>query len=522
MLNTTALSLTLTLALLGATACSSHSATQKLPQSQMPANIVRPEIPRVWDDQVLASLEVPLANAPYSPVHVSSDYYYRIPVRAIYRTYPVYAPGKEPPGYIDQLKQQEPQVALEFSTLNTEEDWIRAGELVFDTPILLGRLGTGDPSVLYVREPAWFEATRPPLAKDGTIPFYRYVVAEKGKVEIGILACAMCHTRVMPDGAIIKGAQGNFPFDRALAWDISSQVDQSEPARGLERHLFTVPWLSADLQEQFANRSSAEMAAAHAAIPPGVLARHRSTPYYPVQVPDLIGVKDRHYLDRTGLQLHRSIADLMRYAALNQGGDDLAHFGDLVPAAEDFRTLPDPSTQSRYSDEQLYALALYVYSLQPPANPNKFDETAARGQEIFKREKCVMCHTPPLYTNNQLTPVKGFKVPEEHRAKYDVFPLSVGTDPNLSLQTRRGTGYYKVPSLRGVWYRGPFEHSGSVATLEDWFDPRRRRNDYVPTGFVGVGLNGVALKNRAVIGHPFGLKLPAEERRALIAFLRTL
>jgi len=36
--------------------------------------------------------------------------------------------------------------------------------------------------------------------------------------------------------------------------------------------------------------------------------------------------------------------------------------------------------------------------------------------------------------------------------------------------TRKGTGYYKVPSLRGLWYRGPYEHDGSVATLEDWFD----------------------------------------------------
>ncbi len=35
---------------------------------------------------------------------------------------------------------------------------------------------------------------------------------------------------------------------------------------------------------------------------------------------------------------------------------------------------------------------------------------------------------------------------------------SVGTDPFLALKTRRGTGYYKVPSLKGVWYRGPFEH----------------------------------------------------------------
>jgi hypothetical protein len=520
MQKTTALPLGLTLvALLGSIACSGRPAAQKLQNS---AGIVRPEIPRVWDDAALASLEVPLANTRYSPVHVPSDYYYRIPIRTIYRTYPVYAPGQEPSGYLEELKQKEPEVVFDPSTLKTEADWIKAGEAVFDTPIGVGRLGPGNSSVLYVRDPAWLAQTRPPLAKDGTIPFYRYVVTEKGRVEVGILSCAMCHTRVMPDGTIIKGAQGNFPFDRELAYDLTSQPDQLEPARGLERHLFTVPWLRADLQEQFAHRSIAEMAAAHATIPPGALARHRATPYYPVQVPDLIGVKDRHYLDRTGLQLHRSIADLMRYAALNQGTDDLAHFGDLVPAADDFRTLPDPSTQMRYSDEQLYALALYVYSLQPPANPNKFDETAARGQEIFKREKCVMCHTPPLYTNNQLTPVKGFKVPEEHRTKYDVFPISVGTDPSLSLQTRRGTGYYKVPSLRGVWYRGPFEHSGSVATLEDWFDPRRHRNDYVPTGFVGVGPNGVALKNRAVIGHPFGLKLSAEDRHALIAFLRTL
>ena len=38
------------------------------------------------------------------------------------------------------------------------------------------------------------------------------------------------------------------------------------------------------------------------------------------------------------------------------------------------------------------------------------------------------------------------------------------------MQAMRGTGYYKVPSLKGVWYRGPFEHNASIATLEDWFD----------------------------------------------------
>jgi hypothetical protein len=263
--------------------------------------------------------------------------------------------------------------------------------------------------------------------------------------------------------------------------------------------------------------SAEELGATHMAIPPGVLSRHRTSLFQPVQVPDLIGVRDRKYLDRTGLQLHHSIVDMMRYGALNQGADNLASFAGFIPDGDDFKTLPDPAKLDRYSDEQLFALSLYIYSLQPPPNPNKFDATAARGQKIFQREGCAGCHTPPLYTNNKLTPVEGFRVPEEHLRKYDILPVSVGTDPTLTLKTRRGTGYYKVPSLKGVWYRGPFEHNGSVATLEDWFDPRRVRDDYVPTGFKGLGV-----KMRAVKGHEFGLQLSATDKRALIAFLKTL
>ena len=131
---------------------------------------------------------------------------------------------------------------------------------------------------------------------------------------------------------------------------------------------------------------------------------------------------------------------------------------------------------------------------------------AARGQKVFKQEGCAVCHRPPLYTNNRLTPADGFVVPEDHRQKYDILPLSVGTDPSLALKTRRGTGYYKVPSLKGVWYRGPFEHNGSVATLEDWFDPRRLYDDYTPTGFRGAGV-----QMRAVKGHPYELKLSAAD-----------
>ncbi len=135
----------------------------------------------------------------------------------------------------------------------------------------------------------------------------------------------------------------------------------------------------------------------------------------------------------------------------------------------------------------------------------------------FERQGCAACHPPPLYTNNKLIPADGFKVPDDHSARFDILRMTIGVDSNLTLKTRRGTGYYKVPSLKGVWYRGPFEHNGSVATLEDWFDPRRLRDDYVPTGFKGYGV-----KTRAVKGHEFGMNLSAKDKNELIAFLKTL
>ena len=101
-------------------------------------------------------------------------------------------------------------------------------------------------------------------------------------------------------------------------------------------------------------------------------------------------------IDRTGLQQHRSVVDVMRFAALNQSADGLASLNGFIPAdLPEFKKLPDPSDPvkvgGRYSDEQLYALALYVYSLQPPPNPSKLDALAARGQKVFECEGCAMC-----------------------------------------------------------------------------------------------------------------------------------
>lgn len=487
-----------------------------------------PDIPKTWDQEALATLEVPLAEPSASPKPVPFEFYYAMPVRPVYKSYPVYAPGHEPPGYMNWLKQQEPEViwaedakdkAERTPPLRTAADWIKAGEIIFDAPIFYDAVVT----TAQVQDPAWYKAVAPQLAKDGVLPYVRYVIREKAKVELGNNACASCHIRVMPDGTIIKGGQGNFPFDRSIGFRIrKSSAESKDKQKFLEdlRHgvkeLTDTPWLDPDPNARVDQMSIDEIAAAFEAVPPGVAVRHGTSIFFPTQIPDLIGLKDRKYFDHTGLVRHRSVGDLMRYAALNNEIDFYSSFKGFVPSGADFRKLPDPKTLDRYSDTQLYALGLYIYSLKPPLNPNKFDDLAARGQKVFEGAGCVMCHTPPLYTSNKLTPAQGFSVPSAHLAKYDILNLTVGTDSNLALKTRRGTGYYKVPSLKGVWYRGPFEHNGSVATLEDWFNPLRSREDYAPTGFVGYGS-----RTRAVRGHPFGLDLSADDRKSLIAFLRT-
>ena len=128
-----------------------------------------------------------------------------------------------------------------------------------------------------------------------------------------------------------------------------------------------------------------------------------------------------------------------------------------------------------------------------------------------------MPYVPPLYTSNKLTLAKGFTPPTDVPQTLDILAMSVGTDPSLALRTRKGTGYYKVPSLKGVWYRGHYLHDGSVASLEEMFDPDRLSETHVPGGFTPP-----QKRQRAIKGHEFGLKLPAAERQQLIAFLRTL
>ena len=472
------------------------------------------DVPRTWDEEAILSMHLPVAATGKKAVPVSASFYKRMPVLQIFRSYPVYHPDHEPDGYQARLARLDPEIVFKTQPIRTEQDWLRAGRHVFEAPI--AHIPAPVARELLLENPEWWDFVMPPLTEEGALPFVTWSVRKKGKVEFGFNSCATCHTRIMPDGSVVLGAQGNFRFDAAAAflWHAGERL---EFARQLMHELYGMPEVEGLEAIDFTSLTLDEIVELQSHTPAGVFPRHGTNPLSPVQIPDLIGVRERRYLDRTGLVQHRGTADLMRYAALNQGAEKLSDYDGFVPSAGSNGELPAPESLFRYSDAQLYALAQFVYSLEPPTNPNPFDDLAKKGQKVFAAEGCAKCHKPPLYTNNRLVAVPGFDVPAEHRELYDIMRQRIGTDPTLSLTTRRGTGYYKVPSLLGVWYRGPFTHDGSIATLEDWFDPERLENDYVPTGW-----RGPAEGPRPILGHEFGLDLSAENRKALIAFLMTL
>lgn len=141
-------------------------------------------------------------------------------------------------------------------------------------------------------------------------------------------------------------------------------------------------------------------------------------------------------------------------------------------------------------------IALYLWQLPPgdlppaPAAPTVAREA---GAAIFK-ERCARCHTTPEHAGEPV-------------------PLSeVQTDPALGKSPERGTGYYRVPTLRRVDLRRQLFHDGSLPDLRALLDPQRLTDGY-SGGRRGPG---------PILGHPYGLDLPEPERDALRTYLKGL
>ena len=154
-------------------------------------------------------MHLPFPDTSIKTNPISEEYYYQLPERVAYKTYPFYMPGKEPKGYYEWLRKQEPEIIFNPTDLKTDSDWIKAGEIIYDLPINSQVMDSAFLALLPDLGKHWSKGGYP-TTPEGVLPFLSIVVREKGRIEMGLGSCGTCHTKVMPDGEVLKGGQGNF------------------------------------------------------------------------------------------------------------------------------------------------------------------------------------------------------------------------------------------------------------------------------------------------------------------------
>ncbi len=483
--------------------------------------LMQTPVPRIWNDVDLADWATPVAGLNVRPGHFTSAEYYSVPADN-FRTYPVYPPDHEPSWYWEWLQRQKPEPLVDAARMKTTADWIAAGERAFrEIDFVLAR--TNDPQTIgRTREKDTFGNSF--LLRDGSVSDPRWVITDQGLM-LTTSDCSSCHVRfneaersIVPAGPLVPWPESN-PFIRPPGLPITdffgrmvSRQFPDEPFGIAFWRTAATPWAPDTRIDDLRDMKSARDLGPLFGGNNGGVPRVNGSPFYGSKVPDLHLLRYYRYLDATGTHRLRGPEDIARYIAQVSSGDSMEFGPHLMLAPKQRRVT------YRFADEVLYAIGVYLMSLEPEKNPFAAEPALVEnGRLIFEREGCGNCHAPPNYTNGKLTPATGFEVPASHPNLVDVMAASLDTDPGLAMKTRKGTGFYKVPSLRGVWSRPFLLHDGSVTSLEEFFDAARLHNDYAPRGW-----NPPGVTRRAVPGHTFGLNLSAGDKRTLIAFLKDL
>ncbi len=125
-------------------------------------------------------------------------------------------------------------------------------------------------------------------------------------------------------------------------------------------------------------------------------------------------------------------------------------------------------------------------------------EAAKQGYEVFKTKGgCVLCHTPPLFTDRKFHNV-GIGMTAE---KPDVGAAAKNAFDDASM-----TGAFKTPSLRDVAKTSPYLHDGSMKSLKEVVQ-------LMAKGGIDNKHKDVAMTDK---------QLSAEEIDQLVAFLESL
>ena len=194
----------------------------------------------------------------------------------------------------------------------------------------------------------------------------------------------------------------------------------------------------------------------------------------------------------------------------------------------------------------------WIWTLPPPKYPYAVDAAlAARGSAIYQRD-CLACHGDHRFregvrAGDRLGKVEPIEQVATDRHRLDSYtPVFAANQYSLFPETEyrfkrfvKTNGYANHP-LDGIWARAPYLHNGSVPTLWDLLQEPAARPavfyrgydvfDQVNVGFVSSVAEAdgrvffrydTALPGNGNGGHVYGTKLTADEKRAIVEYMKT-
>jgi mono/diheme cytochrome c family protein len=186
----------------------------------------------------------------------------------------------------------------------------------------------------------------------------------------------------------------------------------------------------------------------------------------------------------------------------------------------------------------------FMSGLAAPKYPLSIDQAlAATGRTVFE-STCASCHAPDGARTWTSIPVDEVAT-DRHRL--DSWTEDAARASNDRIEGRgwkfaafKKTAGYLAKPLEGIWLRGPYLHNGSVPSLMDLLETPERRParfwrgydvlDASGVGFIASGPEAervgtrfdTSLPGNSNEGHLYGTGLPADSKRALLEFLKTL
>jgi mono/diheme cytochrome c family protein len=186
----------------------------------------------------------------------------------------------------------------------------------------------------------------------------------------------------------------------------------------------------------------------------------------------------------------------------------------------------------------------YLSDLGPPEYPFAVNSTLAAAGAMTYASTCAQCHDANGSRAKSPIPVAEIGTDRsrvdawtaESAAAFNAFGEGHGW--KFSSFRKPASGYV-APPLDGVWLSAPYLHNGSVPTLSDLLEPPASRParfwrgydvyDQARVGFISDGPDAQRLGTLLDVtqpgngngGHTYGTTLPADQKRALIEYLKT-